>query len=94
MWLLKKEEPLCPCCRREFVLESLMNGNTTTGEGSGGNNNPDGGGMAGERAGAAGGLELAEARQQAQAAPQPRVVRYTPGSFSFWDSLSMNARPI
>lgn len=20
MWLLKKEEPLCPCCRREFVL--------------------------------------------------------------------------
>lgn len=26
MWLLKKEEPyLCPCCRREFVLESMLN---------------------------------------------------------------------
>ena len=22
MWLLKKEEPLCPCCRREFVSSS------------------------------------------------------------------------
>ena len=19
MWLLKKEEPICPCCRQEFV---------------------------------------------------------------------------
>ena len=28
MWLLKKEEPyLCPCCRREFVLESMLNDN-------------------------------------------------------------------
>ena len=26
MWLLKKEEPLCPCCRQEFVLESVLNG--------------------------------------------------------------------
>lgn len=32
MWLLKKEEPLCPCCRREFVLEELLNG----GDGGGG----------------------------------------------------------
>mmetsp|Transcript_20918 Transcript_20918/g.44123 ORF Transcript_20918/g.44123 Transcript_20918/m.44123 type:complete len:287 (+) Transcript_20918:525-1385(+) len=27
MWLLKKEEPLCPCCRGEFVLESILNQN-------------------------------------------------------------------
>ena len=26
MWLLKKEEPLCPCCRRGFVSESALNG--------------------------------------------------------------------
>lgn len=25
MWLLKKEEPLCPCCRQEFVLTSMLN---------------------------------------------------------------------
>jgi len=25
LWLLKKEEPLCPCCRREFVLSSVLN---------------------------------------------------------------------
>lgn len=26
MWLLKKEELLCPCCRRGFVSESVLNG--------------------------------------------------------------------
>ena len=26
MWLLKKEEPLCPCCRRDFVSEVALNG--------------------------------------------------------------------
>jgi len=26
MWLLKKDEPLCPCCRREFIPEALLNG--------------------------------------------------------------------
>lgn len=26
MWLLKKEEPLCPCCRAEFILESELSG--------------------------------------------------------------------
>ena len=25
VWLLKKEEPLCPCCRREFVPTSILN---------------------------------------------------------------------
>ena len=25
MWLLKKDEPLCPCCRREFIPEALLN---------------------------------------------------------------------
>jgi len=26
MWLLKKDEPLCPCCRREFIPEAFLNG--------------------------------------------------------------------
>ena len=30
MWLLKKEEPLCPCCRREFVSSSRLNTDTST----------------------------------------------------------------
>ena len=30
VWLLKKEEPLCPCCRREFVSTSALNAETTT----------------------------------------------------------------
>jgi len=31
MWLLKQEEPLCPCCRREFVPRSTMNGDSNNG---------------------------------------------------------------
>jgi len=36
MWLLKKEEPLCPCCRREFVSESTSNESINVGHTSGG----------------------------------------------------------
>jgi len=41
VWLLKKEEPLCPCCRREFVSSSILNTETTTAtttNGGGGDN--------------------------------------------------------
>ena len=30
VWLLKKEEPLCPCCRREFVSTSALNAEIST----------------------------------------------------------------
>ncbi len=32
VWLLKKEEPLCPCCRREFVSTSALNAEPTDAE--------------------------------------------------------------
>ncbi|KAL7434123.1 hypothetical protein ACHAXM_004297, partial [Skeletonema potamos] len=38
VWLLKKEEPLCPCCRREFVSSSILNTATTTATGGAGEN--------------------------------------------------------
>ena len=45
MWLLKKEEPVCPCCRRDFVPNSVLNRDenyTSDGGGGGGGINRTG----------------------------------------------------
>ena len=41
VWLLKKEEPLCPCCRREFVSSSILNTESPTTTSGGGGDNED-----------------------------------------------------
>lgn len=41
-WLLKKEEPLCPCCRREFVSSSILNLNVDKTTTRGSDSNEDG----------------------------------------------------
>ncbi|KAL7542040.1 hypothetical protein ACHAXR_011464 [Thalassiosira sp. AJA248-18] len=95
MWLLKKEEPLCPCCRREFVLASTLNedgddGNDTAGGGGegDGNNNDDGGGEATSASDAQGVTQTSN--QLPQALPAIRFSNF-PGSFTVLDISGMSS---
>jgi len=48
MWLIKKEEPLCPCCRREFLLESTLNDDSDNNASNNDGGNGDGNNVDGE----------------------------------------------
>ena len=103
MWLLKKEEPyLCPCCRREFVPEAMMNVDEVEREREIALAGLDGPGSV---------LVLTPSIQTEQQVGTTRVtspvLRYSnlPGSFSIgggvgtgttpdWGSLSNTARPL
>ncbi|KAL9182307.1 hypothetical protein ACHAXT_012959 [Thalassiosira profunda] len=53
-WLMKKEEPLCPCCRREFVPKSVLKDEDVDGDTGAANAPPDevvGGGSENRNAG-------------------------------------------
>lgn len=84
MWLLKKEEPyLCPCCRREFVLESMLNNDENDDDEEqerGGNDSGGGGVIVLEH-------NLREPVQQTDDGPPADA---TPA----WNSLSNAARPL
>ena len=90
MWLLKKDEPyLCPCCRREFVLESMLNNDDNNEEERGGGGGTDSSG---------GGADVIvlehNLRQSVQQRDDNGQLADTTVATPAWNSLSNAARPL